>query len=148
MKKNNSSGSTYATIASGGVRTYGFGDIKQYTFNSNGTADSVLDVKVALPGSGPIISGQSGSNLSQTATITSTLSNFASQLRIGDVVEFSNNNLSHEVKVTGVTNNSQFTVQNLKSSNQMANGAISGSIIRTRPELKEGTKKELLTPLG
>ena len=148
LKKNNSSGSTYATIASGGVRTYGFGDIKQYTFNSNGTADSVLDVKVALPGSGPIISGQSGSNLSQTATITSTLSNFASQLRIGDVVEFSNNNLSHEVKVTGVTNNSQFTVQNLKSSNQMANGAISGSIIRTRPELKEGTKKELLTPLG
>ena len=71
-----------------------------------------------------------------------------SQLRIGDVVEFTNANLPHKVKVTGVTSNFVFTVQNLKSGNQMANGAISGSIIRTRPELKEGTKKQLLTPLG
>ena len=147
-----SSGAAYGTIASNGVKTYGFGHVKQYFFGNNsgttGTADAVLDVKVALPGSGPIISGQSGSNTSQTATITSTLSNFASQLRIGDVVEFSNNAKSHKVKVTGVTSNLSFTVQNLKSSNQMANGAISGSIIRTRPELKEGTKKQLLTPLG
>ena len=101
-----------------------------------------------MPGSGPIVSNQSGSNLSQTATITSTLSNFRSQLRVGDVVEFTNANLPHKVKVTAVTNNFVFTVQNLKSSNQMANGAISGSIIRTRPELKEGTKKQLPTPLG
>ena len=70
LKNNNSSGSTYATIASNGVRTYGFGDIKQYTFNSNGTADALLDVKVALPGSGPILSSQSGSGAGQTATVT------------------------------------------------------------------------------
>ena len=92
LKKNTTGGSTYATIASSGVRTYGFGDIKQYAFNANGTADALLDVKVALPGSGPILSGHSGGS----ATITSTLSNFRSQLRVGDIVEFSNNGASHK----------------------------------------------------
>ena len=148
LKNNNSSGSTYATIASGGVRTYGFGDIKQFAFNVDGTADSVLDARVALPGSGPILSGQSGSNTSQTATITATLSNFKSQLRIGDIVEFSNADLSHRATVTGVTSNFVFTIRNLKSGNQFANGALTSPVIRTRPELKEGTKKQLLTPLG
>ena len=46
LKKNNSAGATYATIASSGVRSYGFGDIKQYGFNANGTADSVLDLSL------------------------------------------------------------------------------------------------------
>ena len=48
LKANNSSGSTYATIAAGGVRTYGFGDIKQYAYNTNGTSDAVLDVRLSL----------------------------------------------------------------------------------------------------
>lgn len=144
LKDNNSSGSTYATIASGGVRTYGFGDIKQYTFNSNGTADALLDVKVALPGSGPIMSSAGGG---VSGTITSTLSNFRSQLRVGDVVEFSNNGASHKATVTAVTDNFNFNVTRLGSTT-IANGVINGNIIRTRPELKEGTKKELLTPLG
>ena len=143
LKKNNSAGATYATIASGGVRSYGFGDIKQYGFNANGTADSVLDVKVALPGSGPILSGHSAGS----ATVTATLSNFVSQLRIGDIVEFSNNGASHKATVTAVTSNFVFTVTRLGSTT-LANGVINGSIIRTRPELKEGTKKKLLTPLG
>ena len=30
----------------------------------------------------------------------------------------------------------------------MGNGAINGSVIRSRPEIKEATKKKLLTPLG
>jgi len=143
LKKNNSSGSTYATIAAGGVRTYGFGDIKQYAFNANGTADSVLDVRVALPGSGPILSGHSAGS----ATITSTLSNFRSQLRVGDIVEFSNNGAAHKATVTSVDDNFTFGVTRIGSTT-LANGVVNGSIIRTRPELKQGTKKQLLTPLG
>ena len=80
-------------------------------------------------------------------TITSTLSNFRSQLRVGDVVEFSNNGASHKATVTAVTDNFNFNVTRLGSTT-IANGVINGNIIRTRPELKEGTKKELLTPLG
>ena len=142
LKKNSSSGASYGTISA--IRTYGFGDVKQYKFaTGGGTADAVLDVKVALPGSGPILSGHSGGS----ATITATLSNFASQLRIGDIVEFSNNGASHKAKVTAVTDNFNFNVTRLGSTT-LANGAVIGSIIRTRPELKEGTKKQLLTPLG
>ncbi len=143
LKANNSSGATYATIAAGGVRTYGFGDIKQYAYNTNGTSDAVLDVRVALPGSGPILSGHSAGS----ATITSTLSNFRSQLRVGDIVEFSNNGAAHKATVTSVDDNFNFGVTRIGSTT-LANGVINGDVIRTRPELKEGTKKELLTPLG
>ena len=135
---------TYGTISA--VRAYGFGDVKTYAFTS-GSADAVLDVKVALPGSGPILSNKSGSGVGQTATITSTLSNFASQLRIGDVVEFSNSNAIHKAKVTAVTNNFVFTISTITSAS-IANGALTSQVIRTRPELKEGDKKKLLTPLG
>ena len=143
LKNTDAAGSTYATIASGGVRTYGFGDIKQYAYNSNGTSDAVLDVRVALPGSGPILSGHSGGS----ATVTSTLSNFKSQLRVGDIVEFSNNGASHKATVTSVDDNFNFGITRIGSTT-LANGAIIGDVIRTRPELKEGTKKQLLTPLG
>ena len=144
MKTNNASGSTFATIASGGVRKYGFGDVKSYAFNSgSGTADAVLDVKVALPGSGPILSGHSAGS----ATITSTLSNFASQLRIGDVVEFSNNDAVHKATVTAVTDNFNFNITRIGSTT-LANGALTSPVIRTRPEIKEAFKKKLLTPLG
>ncbi len=142
LKKNNASGATYGTVSA--VRTYGFGDIKQYTFNANGTADALLDVKVALPGSGPIMSGAGGG---VSGTITSTLSNFRSQLREGDIVEFSNNGASHKATVTTVTDNFNIDVTRLGSTT-IANGAVIGDVIRTRPELKEGTKKQLLTPLG
>ena len=136
------SGASYGTISA--VKTYGFNDVKQYKFTTGGgTADAVLDVKVALPGSGPILSGHSGGS----ATITATLSNFVSQLRINDIVEFSNNGASHVAKVTGVTSNLSFTVTRLGSTT-LANGVINGNIIRTRPELKQGEKKQLLTPLG
>ena len=144
LKTNNSSGSTFATIASGGVRNYGFGDVKSYAFNSGGgTADAVLDIKVALPGSGPILSGHSGGN----ATITSTLSNFVSQLRLGDVVEFSNNGAAHKATVTAVTDNFNFNITRIGSTT-LSNGALTSPVIRTRPEIKEANKKKLLTPLG
>ena len=100
-----------------------------------------------MPGSGPILSNKSGSGVGQTATITATLSNFASQLRIGDVVEFSNSNAIHKAKVTAVTNNFVFTISTITSAS-IANGALTSQVIRTRPELKEGEKKKLLTPLG
>ena len=96
-----------------------------------------------MPGSGPILSGHSGGS----ATITSTLSNFRSQLRVGDIVEFSNNGASHKATVTAVTNNFNINVTRIGSTT-LSNGAVIGDIIRTRPELKEGTKKQLLTPLG
>ena len=139
-------GSSYGTISA--VKTYGFGDVKQYKFTTGGgTADAVLDVKVALPGSGPIMSGVSGTGTSATGTITATLSNFASQLKVGEVVEFSNNNLIHKARVTAVTSNFVFTIASL-TTNNIDNGALTSQVIRTRPELKEGAKKKLLTPLG
>tara|TARA_B100001093_G_scaffold31677_1_gene27375 strand:+ start:3604 stop:10296 length:6693 start_codon:yes stop_codon:yes gene_type:complete len=150
LKTNNASGSTFATIASSGVLKYGFGDVKSYAFNSGGgTADAVLDVKVALPGSGPIVSSISGSGASQTATITATLSNFASQLRIGDIVEFSNANLAHKCKVTAVTDNFTFNIQKVEAgAGALTNTALTSPVVRTRPEIKDATKKQLLTPLG
>ena len=148
VKYNNASGATFGTIdtfANGGVTTYGFGDVKQYKFTTNGgTADAVLDVRVALPGSGSIMSSAGGGT---TGTITSTLSNFKSQLKVGDVVGFSNNGATHIARVTAVTNNLSFNVARIGTST-LANGDVIGSIIRTRPELKEGEKKQLLTPLG
>ena len=150
LKVNNAGGATHGTIAGGGVRAYNFSDVKSYAFSSGGgTADAVMDVRVALPGSGPIISGISGSGTSQTATVTSTLSNFDTQLKVGDLVEFSNNGIAHKVTVTGVSGSNVFTVQKATAgAGNMGNGAINGSVIRSRPEIKEATKKKLLTPLG
>ena len=129
MKVNNSGGATHGTIAAGGVRAYNFTDVKSYAFSSGGvTADAVMDVRVALPGSGPIISGISGSGTSQTATVTSTLSNFDTQLKVGDLVEFSNNGIAHKVTVTGVSGSNTFTVQKATAgAGNMGNGAINGS---------------------
>ena len=144
LKKNNASGATYGTVSA--VREYGFGDVKTYAFTS-GTADAVLDVKVALPGSGPILSSVSGSGAGATGTITATLTNFKSQLRVGDQIEFSNNNAIHSAKVTQVTDNFNFNIEVI-SANNITASALSSQVIRTRPELKEGNKKKLLTPLG
>ena len=102
-----------------------------------------MDVKVALPGSGPILSGHSGGS----ATITATLSNFKSQLKVGDIVEFSNNGAAHRAKVTVVTDNFNFGITRLGSTT-LQNGVLNSAVIRTRPEIKEANKKKLLTPLG
>ena len=129
VKYNNASGATFGTIdtfANGGVTTYGFGDVKQYKFTTNGgTADAVLDVRVALPGSGSIMSSAGGGT---TGTITSTLSNFKSQLKVGDVVGFSNNGATHIARVTAVTNNLSFNVARIGSTT-LANGNVIGSIL-------------------
>ena len=144
LKVNNIGGATHGTIAASGVKNYSFADVKSYAFSSGaGTADSVLDVKVALPGSGPILSGHS----SGSATITSTLSNFDTQLKVGDIVEFSNNGANHRATVTAVTDAYNFDITRLGSTT-LANGALTSAVIRTRPEIKEADKKKLLTPLG
>ena len=153
LKYNSASGSAFGTIAAGSisapsVKAYGFGDVKSYNFTAGGgTADAVLDVKVALPGAGPILASASGSGAGATATITATLSNFATQLRIGDVVEFSNNDKSHKARDTEVTNNFSFNITIISSDN-ISNGSLNSPVIRTRPELKQGEKKQLMTPLG
>ena len=144
LKVNNAGGATHGTIAAAGVKAYSFADVKSYAFNSGGgTADSVLDVKVALPGSGPILSGHSGGS----ATITSRLSNFNTQLKVGDIVEFSNNGATHRATVTAVTDEYNFNVTRLGSTT-LADGPLTSPVIRTRPEIKEANKKKLITPLG
>ena len=79
--------------------------------------------------------------------MTATLSNFASQLRIGDIVEFSNNNAAHKAKVTAVTSNFVFTITRLGSTT-LTNSAITSGIIRTRTTIQEADKRLLLTDLG
>ena len=148
LKVNDAAGATHGTVAAGGVKNYSFNDVKSYAFSGGGgTADAVLDVKVALPGSGPILSSVSGTGTSATGTITATLSNFNTQLKIGDVIEFSNNNLIHKAEVTGVTSAYVFAIKSL-TSNNIANGALTSPVVRTRGEIKEADKKELITPLG
>ena len=136
-------GQSRTLASSGGVFVYSFGDVKSYSGSGGFTADAVLNQRVALPGSGPIISGHSGGN----ATVTATLSNFASQLRIGDIVEFSNNNAAHKAKVTAVTSNFVFTITRLGSTT-LTNSAITSGIIRTRTTIQEADKRLLLTDLG
>ena len=131
------------------VRSYNFSDVKSYSFGSNGTADAVLDVNVALPGSGPIVSNSSGSGTSQTATITATLSNFNVQLKVGDIVQFTNNGTNHKVKVTAVTDAFNFNVQKIEAgAGNMNDSAVNGQIVRSRPEVKEAQKNKLITALG
>ena len=131
------------------VKSYNFSDVKSYSFGSNGTADAVLDVNVALPGSGPIVSNSSGSGTSQTATITATLSNFNVQLKVGDIVQFTNNGTNHKVKVTAVTDAFNFTVQKIEAgAGNMNDSAVNGQIVRSRPEVKDAQKNKLITALG
>ncbi len=148
LKVNNSGGATHGTIAASGRKEYNFSDVKSYAFSSGGgTADAVLDVKVALPGSGPILSSVSGTGSSATGTITATLSNFNVQLKPGDVVEFSNNNLTQRATVSAVTDAYNFNIASL-GPNNIANGALTSPVVRTRPEIKEAANKSLLTPIG
>ena len=120
-----SDGSTFATTTA--AYAYNFSDVKQLA-GGGFTADVGLDVKVALPGSGPILSAVSGGN----ATVTATLSNFVSQLRLNDIVEFSNNNASHKAKVTAITDNYNF--------NMFKRLVVDGG---TRPKIKETWGSEI-----
>ena len=130
------------------ITKFGMGDVKSYSYNSGaGTADAVLDVQVALPGSGTILSAASGSGVGSTATITSTLSNYNSQLRVGDIVEFGNNGVAHRARVTLVSSAYAFNVTKINAGN-VADGGVTGAVIRTRPEVKEAQNKELISSLG
>ena len=135
-----SDGSTFATSTA--AYAYNFSDVKQLA-GGGFTADVELDVKVALPGSGPILSGVSGGN----ATVTATLSNFVSQLRLNDIIEFSNNNASHKAKVTAITNNFSFNITRLGSTT-LTNSAITSPLVRTRPEIKDTNNRVLLSDIG
>ena len=133
-------GSTFATATA--AYAYSFTDVKSLT-GGGFTGDTILDVKVALPAGGPILSGVSAGN----ATVTATLSNFVSQLRINDIIEFSNNNAAHKAKVTAITDNYNFNITRLGSTT-LANGSITSSIVRTRPEIKETNRRTLLSTIG
>ena len=129
---------------------YDFRDVKSYKYGTNGCADARLDVRVALPGSAAIISNLGSSGATQTATITAQLSNFQSQLKVGDIIEFSNNSVAQKVKVTGITD--AYVMDVIKAGGSgaaaMATGSITSSIIRSRAEIKEAQKNKLITPLG
>jgi len=130
------------------ITKFGMGDVKSYAFNSGaGTADAVLDVQVALPGSGTILSSVSGTGVGSTATVTSTLSNYNSQMRVGDIVEFGNNGVAHRARVTLLSSAYAFNVTKINAGD-MTNGNVTGAIVRTRAEIKEAQNNKLLTYLG
>ena len=147
-----SSGTSIGQLANSAsaATVYDFRDVKSYKYGTNGCADARLDVRVALPGSAPIISNLGSSGATQTATITAQLSNFQSQLKVGDIIEFSNNSVAQRVKVTGIT--SAYVMNVIKAGGAgaaaMATGSITSSIIRSRAEIKEAQKNKLITPLG
>ena len=130
------------------ITKFGMGDVKSYAFNSGaGTADAVLDVQVALPGSGTVLSSVVGTGVGSTATVTSTLSNYNSQMRVGDIVEFGNNGVAHRARVTLLSSAYAFNVSKINTGN-MTNGGVNGAIVRTRAEIKEAQNKVLVSPLG
>ena len=107
------------------------------------TADLILDVQAPVAANAPVLSGQSSNT---TATLTASLSNFVSQLRVNDILAFSNNNLSHEVRVTSITNAGQIAIERV-TSNSIANGAINGNITLLRGQIREAQKRTLISPI-
>ncbi|BCU98572.1 MAG: hypothetical protein CM15mV22_2040 [Eurybiavirus sp.] len=75
------------------------------------------------------------------------MSNFDTQLKVGDIIEFSNADANHRATVTAVTDDKNFNITRLGSTT-LATGALTSPVIRTRPEIKEASKKSLITPLG
>ena len=90
-----------------------------------------------------VLSGQSSGT---TATLTASLSNFVSQLRLNDILAFSNNNLAHEVRVTGITSATQITIERV-TSNSIANGAINGNLTLLRGQIREAQKRTLISAI-
>jgi len=132
--------SNLGTISS--VYGYQFSDIRSMSLSGTFTANILLDVQATLAANGPVLSGVSGGN----ATVTASLSNFTAQLRIGDIIRFSNNNQQHVARVTAVTNNSSFTITR-EGSTTLANGAVTSPITLTRPQIQFATKRALITPI-
>jgi hypothetical protein len=68
---------------------------------------------------------------------------------VGDIVEFTNANIAHKVKVTAVTDAFNFNVQKIEAgAGNMTATAITGQIVRSRPEVKDAQKNKLVTALG
>ena len=124
------------------VTDYQFTDCKSF-YKSGFTSDLILDVQSSVSANAPVLSSQSSNT---TATLTASLSNFVSQLRENDILAFSNNNLAHEVRVTGITNAGQIAIERV-TSNNIANGAINGSITLLRGQIREAQKRTLISPI-
>ncbi len=134
--------SSIGTVSSSGVTDYQFTDCK--SFYKNGfTADIMLDLQSTVSANAPVLSSTSGSN---TATLSATLSNFVSQLRINDILAISNNDLAHEVRVTAINSATQITIARV-TSNNLANGAINGNITLLRGQIREAQKRTLISPI-
>ena len=125
-----------------GVTNYQFTDAKSL-YKSGFTAHLMLDLQAVVSANAPVLSGTSGN---ATATLTASLSNFVSQLRVNDILAFSNNDLSHEVRVTSITNAGEIAISRV-TSNNLANGAISGNILLLRPQIREAQKRTLISPI-
>ena len=133
---------TIDDINNNGVTDFQFTDCKSF-YKSGFTADLILDVQATVAANAPVLSGQSSGT---TATLTASLSNFVSQLRLNDILAFSNNNLAHEVRVTGITSATQITIERV-TSNSIANGAINGNLTLLRGQIREAQKRTLISPI-
>ncbi len=137
---------TIATISA--VTDYQFTDCKSF-FTDNGgsnadfSADLILDSLATVSANAPVLSSISGN---ASGTLTASLSNFSSQLRVNDILRFSNNNLSHQVRVTQVTSASSIEIARV-GTNNLANGAINGNITLMRGQIKEAQKRALISPI-
>ena len=124
------------------VTSYQFTDAKSLS-KSGFSANLLLDLQGTVAANAPVLSSVSSST---SGTLTASLSNFVSQLRVNDILAFSNNNLAHEVRVTSITNAGQIAVTRV-TSNNLADGAISGNIILLRPQIREAQKRTLISPI-
>ena len=124
------------------VDNFQFTDCKSF-FKTGFTSDLILDLQATVSANAPVLSGQSSNT---TATLTASLSNFISQLRVNDILAFSNNDLAHEVRVTSITNAGQIAIERV-TSNNLANGAINGNITLLRGQIREAQKRTLISPI-
>ena len=129
-----------ATISA--VTSYQFTDCKSF-YKAGFTADIDLDLRSTVAANAPVLSSTSGN---ATATLTASLSNFSAQLRKNDVLAISNNNLSHQVRVTSITNAGEIAIERI-TSNNLNDGAISGNITLLRPQIREAQKRTLISAI-
>jgi len=125
-----------------GVTDYQFTDCKSF-YKSGFTSDLILDLQSTIAANAPVLSGTSGN---ATATLSATLSNFVSQLRINDILAISNNNLAHEVRVTAINSATEIAIARV-TSNNLSNGAINGNITLLRGQIREAQKRTLISPI-
>ena len=132
--------SAVATISA--VTDYQFTDTKSF-FKSGFTSDLILDSQATVSANAPVLSSISGN---ASGTLTASLSNFVSQVRVNDILRFSNNNLSHQVRVTAVTSATVITIARV-GTNNLADGAINGNITILRGQIKEAQKRTLISAI-